>query len=354
MLLSKVMLYFFSALIILSVLLPLIKKDHWTFRVFDYPRLQKMTLIAILLGVWLIFFRDTELWIDWMIMGLLFCQAAFLFYVIIPYTPLSKPMIKRVKDSGQPKLTVLVANVYQMNQHYDKLLKLVERRNPDVVFLLETDQKWQNGVQKIKDNYPHSIEVPKDNTYGLLFYSRLPLSESQVNYLIDEEVPSIIADVNFEGQTIRIYGLHPTPPVPQENEHSTDRDAEILLIGKEAKKHEGPCLVIGDLNDVAWSYSTKLFLKSSELLDPRRGRGIYSTFNANYWLLRWPLDHFFLSSHFRLIDMRVENHIGSDHFPISISVCVRSEEESEKLTADSEEKELVEEKIQAGINDDPR
>lgn len=262
-------------------------------------------------------------------------------------------MIDRVSGKDKKKINLLVANIYQYNEKYQKLLNLVKKRNPDIVFLVETDKKWLEGVKELREEYPHFIEIPLENTYGLLFYSRLPIKNQKINYLIDEEIPSIIADVEFDNQLIRIFGLHPTPPVPQENEHSTDRDAEILMIGKMAKEHEGPCLVVGDLNDVAWSYTTKLFLKTSELLDPRRGRGMFSTFHAKYPLLRWPLDHYFVSSHFRLVDMKVEKHIDSDHFPISICLVLSHKDDEDKMESNQEDKELAEEKIEAGLEGNP-
>ncbi|MEZ7498038.1 endonuclease/exonuclease/phosphatase family protein [Flavobacterium sp. Arc3] len=349
----KITLYLFSFLVILTVLLPLIKKDYWVFRVFDYPRLQKFVIVGSLIAIWLLFFRNTKLVLDWGIIIFLALTFLHLFYVILPFTFLSKTMIDRVKAPNQETLNLLVSNIYQYNKSYSKLITVIKKRNPDVVFLVETDQKWLDAVIELRAEYPYYIEIPKENTYGLLFYSKLPIKKTQINYLIDNEIPSIIVDLEFDSQIVRIYGLHPTPPVPQENKFSTDRDAEILMVGKMAKDYEDPCLVIGDMNDVAWSYTTKLFLKTSELMDPRRGRGMYSTFNAKKWLLRWPLDHYFLSSHFRLVSMNVEKSIDSDHFPISISLIISKKDESDKMTADEEDKALANKKINAGINGEP-
>ncbi|HEX9980978.1 MAG TPA: endonuclease/exonuclease/phosphatase family protein [Flavobacterium sp.] len=345
----KILLYVFSLLSILTVLLPFIKNDHWIFRIFDYPRLQKFALTGITAACWFAFFREGMSHHEYVLTGILGTSFFYLGYLIVPFTPFGKKMIKNTRGEYKP-LNLLVSNVYQDNKEFDRLLALVKKKNPDIIFLVETDQKWLQGVGHLRKEYPHHIEVPRDNTYGLLFYSRLPILKYDVKYLVDKEIPSVIADVEFSGKAIRIYGLHPTPPVPQENESSTDRDAEILLIGKMAKEHDGPCLVIGDLNDVAWSYTTKLFLKTSGLLDPRRGRGLYSTFHAKYPLLRWPLDHFFVSTHFRLRKINVEDNIGSDHFPISISLVLSDEDNNKQLHADSEDKRLADKKIEKGFS----
>jgi hypothetical protein len=57
------------------------------------------------------------------------------------------------------------------------------------------------------------------------------------------------------------------------------------------------------------------------VLDPRIGRGPYSTFNAEWPLLRWPLDHVFFEDSFRLLEVSVMHYIGSDHFPFFVSLC---------------------------------
>lgn len=351
----KIVLLVLSILSIVAVTVPLIRKDFWVYRIFDYPRLQKIVLIGALIALWLSFYNQSDFWLDMLVMGFLVISFIFLGFQIIPFTPLGKKMIHAATvGEGTKTLDVLVSNVYQYNTNYQQLLSLVKSRDPDIIFLLETDQKWQDAVDKLEKEYPFTIKIPMENTYGLLFYSRLPIVSQHVNYLIDDEIPSVIVDVEFSGKVVRIYGLHPAPPVPQESTHSTGRDAEILLVGQLAKKHNGPCMVIGDLNDVAWSYTTELFLKISGLLDPRHGRGLYSTFHAKYRLLRWPLDHFFVSDDFHLVDMKVEKFIGSDHFPISISLVFAKQDDANPEQSDAEDRALASEKIEAGKNDDPR
>ena len=79
-------------------------------------------------------------------------------------------------------------------------------------------------------------------------------------------------------------------------------------------------IVCGDLNDVAWSQTTRLFQRVSRLLDPRVGRGLYATFHADYPFARWPLDHLFHDETFALRRLDVLESIGSDHFPIYVQL----------------------------------
>ena len=101
---------------------------------------------------------------------------------------------------------------------------------------------------------------------------------------------------------------------------STDRDAEILLVGREIRNRGEAAIVAGDLNDVAWSHVTRLFRRLSNALDPRIGRGLYATFNARWPLMRWPLDHIFFTEDFRLVRLERMGFIGSDHFPILVEL----------------------------------
>ena len=131
--------------------------------------------------------------------------------------------------------------------------------------------------------------------------------------------------------------------------------AELLVVGKVIQRHEGPTIVAGDLNDVAWSHTSELFRRLSRLLDPRIGRGLLPTFHADHKLLRWPLDHVFHSSHFRLQRLERLTHIGSDHYPIYIRLSYEpsgwQEQEDQLEKADAEDHEEAEAKIEEGVTE---
>lgn len=290
-------------------------------------------ILGGLILLWWIFgdaFQEKIIW-----SGLLGLASGYLLFQIWPYSPFGRKMIKRVPYDPELGIHLIIGNVYQFNTDFSKLHKLLKRKNPDVVFLVETHQGWINSLESLAKEYPYQLLLPQENTYGMAFYSKLPLVRKDVNFLVDEEIPSIEVDVRLRsGDLITLYGIHPTPPVPGENNRSTDRDAEILIVGKKSKNNPNPSLVMGDLNDVAWSYTTSLFLKISELADPRRGRGFYSTFHAKVPFFRWPLDHVFLSKHFGLSKIRVLRGIGSDHFPIELqaTLTLRKTTETEKAS----------------------
>jgi endonuclease/exonuclease/phosphatase (EEP) superfamily protein YafD len=285
--------------------------------------------------------------LKWICLILLLANLIYLFWFIYPYSFLSKKMLPQEKDENpEYRIKLLTINVYQHNERFDLTLERITEVNPDVVYLLETDKNWMDAVQTLKKEYPYFIEVPQDNTYGLLFYSKFPMTNSSINYWIDEEIPSIMVDLKIKDEIVRIYGIHPTPPVPQENPESTERDAEILIVGKKSDEFKGPSIVFGDLNDVAWSHTTRLFLRISKMLDPRIGRGMFNTFHAKYWFAKWPLDHFFVSSHFRLIEMKVEKSVESDHYPISIDLSIQHERKDKELNASQEDLEEAQEIIE--------
>ncbi|MDU0352980.1 endonuclease/exonuclease/phosphatase family protein [Paraglaciecola aquimarina] len=203
------------------------------------------------------------------------------------------------------------------NHSAEKLIRLIEEHQPDVVVTLESDIWWQQALEKIHSSYPYRVNRPLDNLYGMHLYSKYALEDVQLVDLVEEGVPSIHCYLLLQDKLkIKCHFLHPAPPSPTENKLATPRDRELLLIAKQVQGRLGPTIVTGDLNDVAWSPTTRAFRQISGLQDPRIGRGMYNTFHAKYAFLRWPLDHIFHSEHFHLVQLQRLPSIDSDHFPL--------------------------------------
>jgi endonuclease/exonuclease/phosphatase (EEP) superfamily protein YafD len=116
----------------------------------------------------------------------------------------------------------------------------------------------------------------------------------------------------------------------------------LVVVGREVEHEKRPVVVAGDLNDVAWSQTTQLFLRLGRMLDPRAGRGLYSSYNANSRIARWPLDHVFHNDCFTVGRIKIMPHVGSDHFPILVELFYEPEkrhvqEPPPKKPDDSEE-----------------
>jgi endonuclease/exonuclease/phosphatase (EEP) superfamily protein YafD len=170
----------------------------------------------------------------------------------------------------------------------------------------------------------------------MILYSRLPLAAPVVEYIVDDTIPSIHAGVILRtGETIALHCVHPRPPVPGND--TEERDAELVIVGRRVKEGQRPAIVIGDFNDVAWSETTELFQELSGTLDPRIGRGTYNTFNANYFFLRFPLDHIFHTDHFRLVRLETLDDINSDHFPMFAELSYEPERRHEQSEPEAEE-----------------
>lgn len=273
--------------------------------------------------------------------GLLIVSLAFQLTKIFKYTPFHAVQVHKHKGPEEKNtISVMVSNVLQTNRKSDKLLALVHKMQPDILLTLESNTWWVEQLKPLEKEWKYTIKKPLENLYGMNLYSRLELHDVQIKYLVRDKIPSFQARVRLKGGTmVQLYCLHPKPPFPTESKTSLFRDAELLLVGKVVENLKMPVLVMGDFNDVAWSRTTLLFQKVSELMDPRIGRGFFNTFHAEYPVMRFPLDHFFHSDHFKLIKLKRLSYVGSDHFPMYIKLHLNDsyQEDQEEPDADGEE-----------------
>src|SRR5688572_30859062 len=93
---TQIVLYILGYFIIGVSLVPLIRNDNWVFRVFEYPRAQKLLINVVLLGLFIIS-GDWQRTHDVVFAGLLGVNCIYLFYQIFPYTVLAKRQMKGQK-----------------------------------------------------------------------------------------------------------------------------------------------------------------------------------------------------------------------------------------------------------------
>jgi len=337
-------------LIALATLVPLSQRTTWLVRDLDFPRLQiaAVALAVLVAQLSLLDLGDYETVI---LFAITLACLAYQAWWIIPYTRVFPNEVKAAVSSDRDeRLRILTANVLAPNHNAEGLLALIREHRPDIFVTLESDAWWQRHLDTLEDEYCYAMKCPLDNLYGMHVYSKLPLEDTAIQFLVEDDIPSMHAMIVLEsGRKVRMHFLHPAPPSPTEHDESTERDAELLVVARSVADLDTPVVVAGDLNDVAWSTTTRLFRKISGLLDPRIGRGMFNTFHAGIPLFRWPLDHLFHSKHFTLAHIQRLPAFGSDHFPMLVELAYdrRHGATQEGLEADAEDEALADEKIAA-------
>jgi endonuclease/exonuclease/phosphatase (EEP) superfamily protein YafD len=338
-----------GVVLIVMTALARLRSARWWIRFADYPRMQ----IACGLAAVLILHAAVIGWGTSLDLGFGLALSAALAYQairILPYTRLWPRQVKPARSADPTRsLRLLISNVLMENRSADRVLALIREKDPDLVLLLETDDWWREQLAVLDRDYPYRLKQPQGNYYGLHFFSKLELRSPRVRFLVEGEIPSVQAGVRLpSGDWIEFYGLHPRPPQVEENTET--RDAEILIVAREIRADGRPSIVAGDLNDVAWSHTTRLFQRISGCLDPRRGRGMFNTFHADYPIFRWPLDHIFHEASFTLVRLERLPHIGSDHFPVFAELCFEPAAEARQVTPEPAREDLEEaqEKIDEG------
>lgn len=305
-----------AAITITGTVASSLRDTYWWVKVCDVGRVHTASVIFLLLVAGTFYLNLSDTWVIITMCSLLIC----LFYhlkIIAPFFPFSKTELSSTTRTDN-SITVLSVNVRLKNKKYQNLIELVNEIDPDVFLITEVDQKWLDSISVLTKKYIYTVLNPLENTYGIALYSKLKLEKSEVKYMIEKDIPSIHSNVQLNGQSIQLLGLHPRPPAPWT--HPEHKDLELIMVAGLSNINSKPTIVTGDLNDVGWSKITRTFKEISGLLDPRIGRGFFNTYNALIPIFQFPVDHFFVSKHFKLIKIKKLKAIGSDHYPVLLEV----------------------------------
>ncbi|WFM71874.1 endonuclease/exonuclease/phosphatase family protein [Halomonas sp. CKK8] len=355
------------ALLLLAVsLLPMIPSGQWWVQLWEFPRLQ-LSFAAIvplvLLAVHAWWNRPRSEHAVWA--AVIVATGAWQLSHILPFTPVwptEVPIAETHADGDRTALKVLTANVTYTNDRYDEFVAVVQRENPDLLLLIEVDRAWAEGVASLNEHYAHRVGEVRGEGLGIMLWSRFPLLEQEIKHLISDRRPSIFVTLDVPDiEPVRYIGTHPVPPglrdqishndETSERRDSRVRDAELMLVARHVQEDsDNRWIVTGDFNDVAWSDTTRLFADLSDLKDPRRGRRLLSSYPAERPLLRYPIDHLFVSDGFHLIGLDRVRVPGSDHFAVTATLAVANKDHA-KPGASEEEEKKAQEMVEEGAED---
>lgn len=295
-------------------------------KMLDFPRIQFCIFSLVILIPILLIQKQKQLY-KRLFVAALSTGIAINAYFLVNYTtlvPVAVPSVTKITDSDR-KVSILLSNVKMKNRKSDPILKLIEQKNPDLVLLMEVDKWWDKELRTLKEKYPYSQHTINKVTYGMVLYSKYPLKKVDVDYLTNKNVPSFESTISLSnGKQISFHSLHPVPPTHFEDlpDNAGQQENALQKLGKKIEGRKFPTIVAGDLNDVVWSYVDELTETKNILYDVRVGRGFYNSFNAENILMRWPLDHIFVTEEFKLKKLERLPKTGSDHFPLYVELVL--------------------------------
>lgn len=215
----------------------------------------------------------------------------------------------------------LMANVLSWNQSHEKVHRLLRDAQPDVVVLLEINERWLEALQPLTDAYTFTKHVILPGGFGIVLLSRMPVEHAQIVRLRATGLPSLVVSLTLQDRRVTIIGTHPVAPTSSfrtkhRNQHLADL-AEFVLV------QDQPTIVMGDLNTTSWSPGFQHLIRRAQLRDSRVGFGVQPSWpSMTPSPLRIPIDHCLVSHHIIVHQRRVGPHIGSDHYPIIVDFSV--------------------------------
>lgn len=214
-------------------------------------------------------------------------------------------------------LHVLVLNVHTESSSFGRVRQLIADEQPDIVGLLEVDQRWIDGVAPALAGYTGRIEAPRGDNFGIALYARGQLAGSAEQ--LGSSLPSVVAELSIRDAQLRVILVHPPPPVSSGN--LAEQYTEVAAIARRVAGRE-PTILMGDFNTTPWSKPFVELVARSGLCDSRAGFGIQPSFPTASAVLRIPIDHLLASCAIGVRDRRIGRDVGSDHLPVILDLAI--------------------------------
>ncbi len=289
-------------LAVVSVL-ALVGGDTWPLALFEHPRPHYVAMALVIAAVGLAL--DAWPWTD------VAALVALGNLVVLAPTCGTQRLVGSA--DGVP-VRLLVLNVHRSGDDIGSVAALIAAERPDVVALVEPDQRWLDGLAPVLATVGPCVQVARDDNFGMALCGRGTV-DGAVRMLATER-PAIEATIGLADTTLRVVVAHPMPPIMaalMEEQHVELAQLAGLV---RAAPADVPTILVGDLNATPWSRPFVGLLAATGLRDSRAGFGVGASFPSGLGMLGMPIDHVLVPPGVGVVSRRVGPSVGSDHRPV--------------------------------------
>ena len=219
---------------------------------------------------------------------------------------------QRIEHASQ--LRMVHFNVNSANKNRRQILQELLRPELDLVVLLETGPEWKTEFQALPKPWRLEAFVPETDNFGIALLSRIPLSKTRVVSLGPFSLATIETEIELEGLTVLLLGVHAAPPI--NGEYAAARDAQLEKISQIVTTSSRAAIVAGDFNATPWSHSLRALQASTGLNNAYK---VYSPTWPDGGMIQIPIDLSLYSKSLVVTERRIGEAMGSDHKPVYVS-----------------------------------
>lgn len=239
---------------------------------------------------------------------------------LIEIVPLYIHSPRNAPVSPYNKIRLMSVNVNTANKRHEDLVNQIVSADPDILLLMEVNDKWVAALDDLRKTYPHSVIYPQEDNFGIALFSKNEPTISKVSISGQYRIPHTLTKISIGSSELTILGIHTLPPVSDGN--SSDRNLTLQKIAEFTKNTDSHIVVMGDLNVTPWSKHFKKLLLDGKLRNSQKGYGIQPTWPAQNIFMRIPIDHCLTSEGIAVFSRQTGSAFGSDHFPIIVEIGI--------------------------------
>jgi endonuclease/exonuclease/phosphatase (EEP) superfamily protein YafD len=217
-------------------------------------------------------------------------------------------------------LKILQINVFVLNTEPEKLKKLIEDEQPDLIIGTEVNDTFADMFRSLKKEYPYQ-DLPKGQQFAAV--SKTPLENARIAYFDRRAIPTHLFSLRYHGERLNFVSVHTATPIWS----IESRDTTFENIANALKKKMPADLVIaGDFNATPFCPAMKKLLADAHVTSSRAGHGILPSWPAFLpSFLRIPIDHVLLGPGLVALDHHIGPSVHSDHMPSIVTIALAKE-----------------------------